>query len=135
MGARRQVIGPRRRIFRPQFRKTKPDGICLFDWEQSEGTHLKVSIDPNEQVRYMHLGSVSKPREVGRFPRATYSAGDQIVVRYSEPGCLTRTSPVTSSGSQVGKVRRPTVVDSEDMGIAPAESLAETQPARVQLKI
>ena len=71
-----------------------------FDWGQSEGTHLKVSMDPNEHVRYMRLGSVPKPGEAGRFPRATYSAGDQIVVRYSEPGCLTRTSPATSPASQ-----------------------------------
>ena len=56
------------------------------------------------------------------------------MVRYSESGCLTRTSPASSSGSQVGKVQRPLALDSEDMGISPAEAQAEAQPARVQLK-
>ena len=98
-----------------------------FDWGQSEGTHLKVSIDPNEQVRYMRLGSVPKPGEAGRFPRATYSAGDQIVVRYSEPGCLTRTSPATSPGSEGGKIRNPPGLNDEDAGLVPTEAQAEAR--------
>ena len=76
-----------------------------FDWGQSEGTLLRVSTDPNEHVRYMRLGSVPKQGEAGHFPRATYAAGDQIVVRYSEPGYLTRTSPATSPGSEREKYK------------------------------
>ena len=82
----------------------------------------------------MRLGSIPKPGEAGRFPRATYAAGDQIVVRYSEPGCLTRTSPATSPGSQGGKLQRPLGLDGEDMGLVPAKAQAEAQTSRVQLK-
>jgi hypothetical protein len=105
-----------------------------FDWGQSEGTLLRVSNDPNEHVRYMRLGSVPKQGEAGRCPRATYAAGDQIVVRYSEPGCLTRTSPATSPVSQGEKIRSPTDLNTEDAGPVPTEAQAEDQRPRVNLK-
>ena len=85
----------------------------------------------NEQVRYVRLGSIPKPGEAGRVPRASYSAGDEIVVRYNEPGGLTRSSPVSSPSSKLARDQGAMTVEGEGSTIAPPE----TQPTRVQLKI
>ena len=57
--------------------------------------------------------------------------GDQILVRYSEPGGLARSSPVSSPGSEVGITRGTVASASEEMSIAPPE----VQPARVPMKV
>ena len=66
------------------------------------------------------MGAVPKPGEAGRVPRASYAAGDEIVIRYSEPGGMTRSSPIASPGTKL--VKEPeTVTEADDkMTVAPA---------------
>ena len=91
-----------------------------FDWGRSEGTVLKRSSDVNEQVCYCRLGSIPKPGEAGRVPRASYATGDEIVVRYSEPGGMTRSSPSASPGSKLVKEPGTVTEAGEEMTVAPA---------------
>jgi hypothetical protein len=91
-----------------------------FDWGRSEETVLKKSSDVNEQVRYCRLGSIPKPGEAGRVPRGNYAAGDEILVRYSEPGGMTRASPSASPGTNVLKEPETVTAADDEMTVAPA---------------
>ena len=94
------------------------------------GCNTQASADESEQIRYVRLGSVPKPGEAGRFLRATNCAGDEIVVRYSEPGCVTRTSLVSSPDAKVVDARGESSSGDEKMTV----DQPELQPSRESAK-
>ena len=54
------------------------------------------------------------------MPRASYAAGEEIVVRFSEPGGMTRSSPNASPGTKLVKEPGTVTEAGEEMTVAPA---------------